>query len=412
MTKLGGALLGDLLLLDPGHRGPRIDCGHGHRAEFVSYRPKGVDSVLGPVTLRRAWYHCTACGHGLAPRDAELGVSGGSLSPGLRAMVARVGSWEPFAQGRRDLAELAGLDLSAKRVERSAEADGDLVRVSVEQEAEAVIAGRVVPFPPAEPVEKLYVALDGTGVPTVPRDTAGRRGKGPDGRARTREAKLGCLFTGSGIDERGRPVRDPHSSSYVATLETAERFGSLLYAEARRRGVDRAREVIVLGDGAPWIWSLAAEHFPGAIEIVDLYHARQHLHALGALVAPALGADGPGWLADRLAELDRGDVEALLAAARGLTLADTGTQELEKALGYFETNRARMRYARFRGLGLFVGSGAVEAGCRAVVAQRLKLSGMRWTVRGASAIVSLRCEGAGGRWEDVWRRLHCQTTAA
>ena len=412
MLRLGGHLLEDLLSLDPGHRGPRVECGEGHGAGFVSYRPKGLDTVLGPVTLRRAWYHCTACGHGLAPRDAELGVAGAALSPGLRRMVARVGSSEPFAQARRDLAELAGLELTAKRVERSAESDGDLVRAATEHEAEAVIAGRVVPFPGAGPVETLYVALDGTGVPMVPRETAGRRGKSPAGRARTREVKLGCLFTGTGLDERGRPVRDPGSSSYVATLETAERFGSLVYAEARRRGAGHAGQLVVLGDGAPWIWNLAAEHFPDAIEVVDLYHAREHLHALGARVMPALGADGPGWLAERLAELDRGDVEALLAAARQLTLADAGTQEVEKALGYFETNRARMRYARFRELGLFVGSGAVEAGCRAVVAQRLKLSGMRWTVRGAAAIISLRCEDASGRWEEVWKWLHTQTTAA
>jgi len=119
-------LLGELLALDPGQRGPRVECGHGHGAEFVGYRPKGLDTVLGPVTLRRAWYHCTACGHGLAPRDAELGISGGSLSPGLRAMVARVGSSEPFAQGRRDLAELAGIELTAKRVERGADVDSEV----------------------------------------------------------------------------------------------------------------------------------------------------------------------------------------------------------------------------------------------------------------------------------------------
>lgn len=115
-------------------------------------------------------------------------------------------------------------------------------------------------------------------------------------------------------------------------------------------------------------------------------------------MAPALGADGRGWLTERLAELDRGDVAALLAAARGLSLTDPTTQQIDKARGYFETKAERMRYAQFRELGLFVGSGAVEAGCRAVVAQRLKLSGMRWTVRGASAIVSLRCQEARARW--------------
>jgi len=412
MQWLGGSLLEDLLSLDAGHRGPRVDCGRGHRAAFVGYRPKHLDTVLGPVTLRRAWYHCGACHRGFAPRDAELGVSGSSLSEGLRRMVARVGSSESFAGARRDLAELAGIELTAKRVERSAEADGELVGVTTAQEADAVLDGRVVPFPVAEPVEKLYVALDGTGVPMVPKETAGRRGKDPDGRARTREVKLACLFTGTGLDERGRPVRDPHSSSYVATLGTAERFGSLVYAEALRRGARHAGQLIVLGDGAAWIWNLAAEHLPGAIEVVDLYHAREHLHALGRLVASGLGDGQRGWLAERLAELDRGHVEALLAAARGLTLDEAGAGEVETALGYFETNRERMRYGRFRALGLFVGSGAVEAGCRAVVAQRLKLSGMRWTVRGASAIISLRCQDASGRWDDVWKRLHTQTTAA
>ena len=145
--------------------------------------------------------------------------------------------------------------------------------------------------------------------------------------------------------------------------------------------------------------------------MVDLYHAREHLHALGRLVLPALGADGPGWLAERLAELDRGDVEPC-SPRPPVDLEEVIVADVETALGYFETNRERMRYGRFRELGLFVGSGAVEAGCRAVVAQRLKLSGMRWTVRGASAIVSLRCEGASGRWDDVWTRLHIQTTAA
>jgi len=411
MQRLGGALLEGLLSLDRGQRGPRVDCGAGHRAAFVGYRPKHLDTVLGPDTVRRAWYHCSGCRGGLAPVDAELGIAGGSLSPGLRRMVARVGSAEPFAGARRDLAELAGIELTAKRVERSAEADGELLRAAVEHEAEAVLSGAVVPLARGEPTDKLYVALDGTGVPTVPADTAGRRGKGPDGRARTREVKLGCLFTGTGLDERGRPVRDPDSSSYVATFETAERFGSLVYAEALRRGVGRARRVVVLGDGAPWIRDLAGEHFPGAVEIVDLYHAREHLHALGALVLPALGADGPGWLAERLAELDRGDIEALLAAARALAPA-AREPEVERALGYFETNRDRMRYARFRELGLFVGSGAVEAGCRAVVHQRLKLSGMRWTVRGAGAIIGLRCQAASARWDQVWTRLHIQTIAA
>src|SRR5450756_948564 len=182
-----------------------------------------------------------------------------------------------------------------------------------------------------------------------------------------------------------RPPRSTQSRSSAAsdvykrqTLQAAPHFGSLVYAEARRRGSAAAHQVVVLGDGAPWIWNLADKHFSGATQIVDLYHAREHCHALGALIAPVLGEDGPGWLTERLAELDRGDVPALLAAGRKLELSDATRQALDKALGYFVTNAERMRYAHFRELGHFVGSGAVEAGCKAVVGQRLKLSGMRW----------------------------------
>jgi hypothetical protein len=164
MLKLGGALLEGLLGLDAGHRCQRIDCGQGHRAEFVGYRAKHLDTVLGPTQLRRAWYHCRECNAGLAPRDRELGIVGSSLSPGLRAMVNRVGAQEPFAQARRDLAELSGLDLTAKRVERAAEADGNLVRECLEAEAEAVMGGAVVPMAATEPVDNLY-GLSGVAVP-------------------------------------------------------------------------------------------------------------------------------------------------------------------------------------------------------------------------------------------------------
>jgi len=144
------------------------------------------------------------------------------------------------------------------------------------------------------------------------------------------EVKLGVLFTQTGVDDTGRPVRDPGFSSYVATIQAVDHFGSLVYAEARPRGCAHAGEVVVLGDMAPWIWSLAKQHFPGATQIVDRYHAREHCHALGALIAPVLGEDGPGWLTERLAELDRGDVAALITAGRKLELSDATRQALDK----------------------------------------------------------------------------------
>jgi hypothetical protein len=143
-------------------------------------------------------------------------------------------------------------------------------------------------------------------------------------------------------------------------LEPVEHFGLLVKAEALRRGSANAEELVVIGDGAPWIWNLAGDHFENATHIVDLYHARQHLYDLAAQLAGVLGDERAGWLEKRLEELDDGDVEAVLEASRALELSDTVAIEVEKALGYFETNIERMRCAAFRRLGYFVGSGAVE----------------------------------------------------
>lgn len=415
MLHLGAGLLEKLLGADTGYRGPRIDCGSGHSAGFVAYRDKHVDTVLGRITVRRAYYHCHACGHGIVPRDDELGVTGVSLSPGLRRMTARAAAAQPFAKATDLLAELAGVSLSVKRVERAAEADGAAAEQRIRTESRAIAAGGVAVLPPAadRPLpDKLYVAVDGTGVPMVPAATRDRAGKHPDGRARTREVKLACLFTQTRVDDKGRPVRDPDSSSYLATFAPAAEFATLTHAEARRRGSDHTRQPVMLGDGAPWIWNLATTILPEATQIVDLYHAREHLHALAKLLAPALGDTQPAWLADRLTNLDDGHIETLVHTAEQLPLTDPDTiADRTTALAYFTTNAQRMRYAYFRDLGMFIGSGAVEAGCKAVVGQRLKLSGMRWNIPGATGILTLRCQQASDRFDHIWRRPHNQTPA-
>jgi hypothetical protein len=134
----------------------------------------------------------------------------------------------------------------------------------------------------------LYIAVDGTGVPMVAAATEGRPGKGPGGQAHTREVKLACLFTQTVLDDGGHPVRDPGSSSYLATFAPAARFGQLVDAEARRRGSHHIRQLVALGDGAVWIWNLADELFPAATQIVDLFHAREHVHELATLATRLL----------------------------------------------------------------------------------------------------------------------------
>jgi hypothetical protein len=403
LLRLGAGVLERLLAADPGYAGPCLGCGAGHRAELAGYRDKSVDTVLGPVTLRRAWYHCGQCHHGLAPRDAQLGVAGCTMSPGLRKMIARAAAAVPFAAAARLISELAGLVLTGRRAGRRAEADGQAAAAVIEARAAAITARTLIPLPPAAPLPgMLYVCIDGTGVPVVPAEAQDRDGKGEDGRARTREVKMAVAFTQTATDEEGRPVRDPASSSYVATFAPAAGFGTLMAAEARRRGAGHIRQLVILGDGAAWIWNLAAQHFPEATQIVDLYHARQHLHDLAKLLEFMLGDTTGQWLAARLGNLDDGDIEAICAAARVFPLAGKKAAELDTALGYFEHNAHRMCYAHFRKLGMFVGSGAVEAGCKAIVAQRCKLSGMRWTLAGAHGILTLRCLDASNRWEETW----------
>ena len=159
----------------------------------------------------------------------------------------------------------------------------------------------------------------------------------------------------------------------------------------------------MIGDGALWIWNLSHQYFPGAVEIVDLYHARQHLWELAAQLWPDDKRGRRLWAKKRQRQLDRGQIKQLVAALRGCAdehqdLAARLTTEAD----YFERNADRMRYPGFRKQGLFIGSGVIEAGCKSVSGQRLKRSGMFWTVRGANAIVALRCARLSGRFEDYW----------
>ena len=404
--QMGGSLLEKLLNWDGGgYCGAHTQCGKGHRAQFIEYRDKQLLTVLSPVEVKRAYYHCEECNHGVIPKDRELDIVDTSFSPGIRRMMGQVGGKEPFEEGRRDLENLAGVLVKTKAVERVSQAIGNQIERVFEGERELALSGKVVPL---KAVPKLYIAIDGTGVPVVGRETEGRKGKDETGKAKTREAKLGCVFTQTTLDENQRPVRDEHSTTYVGHIETAEAFGTRIYAEAIRRGVSRAAQVIVLGDGARWIWGIAEEQFYGAIQIVDLYHAREHLAAIAKSVYGASALKSKQWMDARREQLDAGDVEAVIASLRRLRPSHTTVQEaVRTAADYFHANAKRMRYAEFRKQGLFVGSGVVEAGCKTICGQRLKQSGMHWTVRGANAIIALRCCQLSSRWEEFWEaRAH------
>jgi hypothetical protein len=238
----------------------------------------------------------------------------------------------------------------------------------------------------------------------VKKERVGRPGKIPGQLARTREVKLGCVFTQTTWDREGYPIRAPDSTTYTGAVETAEEFGPHLFREAWTRGWGRARLQVVMGDGAEWIWNLAAEHFSGAVEIVDLYHARQHLWDVARALYPNQTVPQKAWMkVHQKRLLDKGRIEKLVQALRAIRSRNPEVAEkLRLEADYFERNAERMRYPQFRRQHLFVGSGVIEAGCKTVVASRLKQSGMFWTLSGANAILALRCCILNDRFENYW----------
>lgn len=404
MHQAGAAALNQLLQF-PAPEGDHrtVACACGKPARYQELRAKPVLTAVGPVRVLRPYYLCAHCHTGQFPADVELDIAHTEFSPGVRRMQALVGHQAPFDHGREQIQLLAGLEVTTKAVERTAEAIGRDIAQREQQEIQRAVQ-LDLPIVVGEPVPILYVQMDGTGVPVVKKETLGRQGKVDGQPAHTREAKLGCVFTQTKTDPKGHPIRDPDSTTYTGAIETAEEFGKRLYVEAWKRGWSRAEKKVVMGDGAEWIWNLAEQHFPGAVQIVDLYHARQHLWELARKLHPHDDAQQKAWMkVHQKRLLDQGKIAKLVAALRATHSSHAEVAEkIRTEADYFARNASRMRYPHFRRQHLFVGSGVIEAGCKTIIGARLKQSGMFWTVRGANAILALRCCHLNGRFEDYW----------
>jgi hypothetical protein len=404
LHQAGAAALSQLLQFpEPPADQRTIPCPCGSQAHYREQRSRRILTALGEVELTRPWYLCQRCHNGQFPMDRQLDVENRDCSPGVRRMDAMVGQQGPFDRGREQMKVLAGLEVTAKSVERTAEAIGaDIAAGELYQIGKAVQLD--LPVIVGQPIPILYVQMDGTGVPVVKKETEGRKGKTDGQPAHTREAKLGCVFTQTAWDEEGYPIRDPGSTTYTGAIEAAEEFGKRLYLEAWKRGWSRAEKKVVIGDGAEWIWNLAKLHFPGAVQIVDLYHARQHLWELVRKLFPNDELSQKAWINKHQKRLlDKGKIGKLVAAIRSIQSTNAEVADkIRTEAEYFETNAERMRYPNFRRQHLFVGSGVIEAGCKTVIGSRLKQSGMFWTVRGANATIALRCCHLNGRFEDYW----------
>jgi hypothetical protein len=383
------------------HAGPVLPCiSCGGSAQYGGRHARTFESVLGPLQLERAYYHCAPCESGFCPRDGRLRMGAFSLTPGVLRMTGSVAALVSFAESSALLRELAGVEVSAKQVERAAEALG--VEIAEDERQYVERMGEIAPT--------MYLGMDGTGVPMRAAEVAGRAGKQPDGAAKTREAKLVTMWTAESRDDENRPVRDAGSITYSAAIESAAApdtspnrsdFAERVLREATRRGFTQAPRCVVLGDGSAWIWNTASELFPQAIQILDRFHAKQHLSDVGKIIYGANSEERKQWIQQRYDELDEGRIEPLLQA---LDQRGPEYEEASKCAEYFRHNRNRVRYPEFHAQGLCTATGVVEAGCKVAIGTRLKRAGMHWTQSGANAIIALRCSKLSGRYEDFWER--------
>ena len=357
-------------------------------------------SLLGRLELRRGYWTCGCSKGGVHLLDRALGIAGRNgvrLTPAALRALAEEGSEKSFAKAAKGLGRQAGVAATAKRAERAAKQAG----------REIAAWDRSAPALAEAPSETMYCSPDGTGVPMARRDA----GAGKDGApAKTREAKVAVFHTAERRNPKtGLPERDADSARHTAAIDSAasrdtdaERspFAERLWRAARRFGFAAAKRQVVVGDGAKWIWNTAAELFPNAVCIVDIWHAWERLWDVGR----ALHGDGTArcraWAGKVCKALFEGRVDDVLRELR----EHAGDKAARKAVGYFENNRGRMRYPLYRAMGLLIGSGMVESSCGALVADRFKRGGMHWSKAGANDVLPLCACIRSGLYDDFWRQ--------
>ena len=370
-----------------------LRCGQCGEWMVRRSRPLSALWLSGRLRLVRGYWTCACESTGRCPLDEELGVKGRDgtrATPELLRAAMPLAAETSFERAARLASGLPGFAVNAKWMERAAKRLGsEMASEDASESAETAAA----------PSETMCCGIDGTGVPVRPGEASESQGK-DGGEARTREAKV-VVFRAGGAEAAGPPRRSAaidSAASRDTDLEPSA-FASRLWREAKRSGFAAARVKVVLGDGAKWIWNVASELFPGAVEIVDPWHARQHVWAVGREVYGTETALCDAWSEKTCAALSEGRLDDVLAALR----KHGGSDEARRCAGHVETNRARMRYPAFRAAGLPVGSGVVESACGAV-AGRLKRGGMRWAVeRGANPVLTLRCWWLDGRCDGFFK---------
>jgi len=354
-----------------GYVGSYAICNCGCLSRYVRDYEKRIVSLHGDRKIVRAYYYCDKCKKGFCPIDETLELDGGCTTIGARAKIARLAALVPFGRCSTELNHLCEINVSAKTVERVAELVGSQIGREVAEDTAFVLSGHAKE--PRLAPNRLYVTVDGAMAPMK------------DG---WRECKVGAVYEAS-TDSKGKVVA--RNIEHVGTFGNAEAIGDKLYALAFRRGVEHCGDVVVLGDGGRWIWNQAKSNFPKAIEILDFYHAAEHLSEVAKAWYGAQTPKAEKWLADRSLDFLEGRWEKVMRSIRAwkpLEAEDIKTKQ--DNLAYFKRNRERMRYDEYRAKEMHIGSGIAESSCKCLVQARLKGSGMRWTEAGAESMLQLR----------------------
>ncbi len=346
-------------------------------------RSKWLHTSLGHYKLHRACYYCSRCGRTQAPLDDQLGIDQSGRSPRLVELIALLGTELPsFRQARIDLERLCpGVEVSTSQIEEVTEAVGRYREAELLAEVHAAwqepYRQRLLPQLEVRSPQ-LVIAIDGVMAPER------------EGYHEVRTAAVaGC--------ELGEQPKDWR---YVIHTEQVETFGRLVWCEAWRQGLESAEQVVVLGDGAEWIWKLARWHFPGAIQVLDLWHATEHLWAAGRALLGETDERVEAWVEAARQRLLAGKVQQLLTEWEQLAPKDL--QVWTDQLRYLRNQSPRMHYDQYIRQGLPVGSGAVESANRHVVGVRVKQAGMRWSRAGLRGVLALRALLRSGRWDQWW----------
>jgi hypothetical protein len=361
---------------------------------YKGRRPLQVQGLFGSFELLRDYYYHVGKKEGHYPADAALGLEV-AYTPALARLMCLEGADETsYQKAAQHLEETGGIPVSGRQIQRVVQRVGGAAQAWQERDAQP--GGKAVPV--------MYVSADATGVPMRKEELVGRAGQQEDGSAKTRSPYLGCTFTQHQTDEEGHPVRDYDSTTYVSSFGSIDEFGPVLRQDAIRRGLALALQVVLLIDGAEGLANMGRLCFPGAIQIVDFYHAM--LHASQVLVALLGSKEHPDFkkrLGHWARRLLNDKVEQLIGQARKECAGKTQAQAVEKELAYFVNNAQRMQYGTFRRKGFFIGSGVIEAGCKTVIGARCKQSGMFWSEPGAENVLALRCIHTSRRLGEFWK---------